>query len=269
MYTIAAATTTTTIFLVWLGSLHNPFRFIHLLAKELWSSKKFSVLFLSMLGILILNKYELNIEQTFSASMDYTKWAFHIEGQFAKSVQEMFNHPIVTEVLVFFYIIVFQSVLIASLAVYLLNYNKPLMYATCIAIMLNYGLAIPFYLFVPIHEVWTYPAAETDFLLLNAFPAFEKVYRPLSGINNCFPSLHTSISLTIMLLSYRSGNKRWMMITTISACIILFSVVYLGIHWLLDMLAGMVLAFLATTLGLRLSNSISSDQLRSSVPSQP
>ncbi len=53
-----------------------------------------------------------------------------------------------------------------------------------------------------------------------------------------------------MLLAVRSGNRRWRMITTTSAVIVLFSIFYLGIHWVTDMIAGSLLGITATTLGI-------------------
>lgn len=89
--------------------------------------------------------------------------------------------------------------------------------------------------------------------MLDVFPKFEQEYRPLSGLNNCFPSLHTSISVTMALLAFRSGNRRWMVITSISAVVIVFGIFYLGIHWLTDMIGGTLLAVLASTVGVQLA----------------
>jgi membrane-associated phospholipid phosphatase len=85
--------------------------------------------------------------------------------------------------------------------------------------------------------------------MLEVFPKFNEVYRQFSGIDNCFPSLHTSISVSMAILGFRSGNKLWKIITMISAVIIVFSTLYFAIHWVSDMLAGLVLASVATTLG--------------------
>lgn len=146
-----------------------------------------------------------------------------------------------------------QSVLAASLGVYLLDKNRVMLYATCYAIIINYAVAIPFYLYFPVNEVWSYVPAGVRFTMLDVFPKFEQEYRPLSGLNNCFPSLHTSISVTMALLAFRSGNRRWMVITSISAVVIVFGIFYLGIHWLTDMIGGTLLAVLASTVGVQLA----------------
>ncbi len=250
MGTITLASTATVIILIWLGSLRNPFHVIKEFAKTLIASRRFLFLFIGVAGILIINKYELTIEKNMNYRADFTPWVFGIEGHFVKNLQEFFYNPIITEICVFFYVIVFQSLLIASIGVYLLNRNKLFVYATCFAIIINYAIAIPFYLFFPVNEVWSYPLSGVTFHMLDVFPDFEKSYRPLSGLDNCFPSLHTSLSVTIMLLAARSGNRVWRIITSISAVIVVFSIFYLGIHWVTDMVAGSLLGITASTLGI-------------------
>ncbi|WP_410772576.1 phosphatase PAP2 family protein [Fontibacillus sp. BL9] len=61
----------------------------------------------------------------------------------------------------------------------------------------------------------------------------------------------TSISITIAFLAVRSGNRRWGFFASISAVIIVFSIFYLGIHWLSDMLGGLFLAGASSTPALK------------------
>ncbi|MHA0858369.1 phosphatase PAP2 family protein [Paenibacillus sp. CMAA1364] len=248
--TIALASTATVIILIWIGSLRNPFLVIKEFVQSLRNSRTFLLLFVSVACILIINKYELKFENSLNYDMDFTPFIYGIEGDFVQSIQEFFYHPALTPILVFFYVIVFQSLLIASIGVYLMDRNKVFVYATFFAIMINYAVAIPFYIFVPVNEAWSYPPSGVVFHMLDVFPSFEEEYRPLSGLNNCFPSLHTSISVTICYLGFRSGNVRWKFITGISSVIIVFSIFYLGIHWVIDMIAGSMLGITASTLAI-------------------
>ena len=241
------------IVLIWFGSRRNPIMALVEIGKELLHSYKFLLLVAGMFGVLALNKYELQIEQKMHLTSDYTTFIFGIEGHFVQAFQQFFHSPWLTPIIVFFYIFMLQGVLAASLGVYLLDKNRVMLYATCYAVIINYALAIPFYLYFPVNEVWSYVPAGVKFTMLDVFPNFEQEYRPLSGLNNCFPSLHTSISVTMALLAFRSGNRRWMVITSISAIAIVFGIFYLGIHWLTDMLGGILLAVLAATLGVQLS----------------
>lgn len=248
LYTVALV-----VILVWIGARRNPIMAVVEIGKEMLQSYKFLLLMVGMFGVLVLNKYELQIEEKMHLTSDYTSFVFGLEGHFVQAVQDIFYSPWLTPIIVFFYIFMLQSVLAASLGVYLLDKNRVMLYATCYAIIINYAVAIPFYLYFPVDEVWSYVPAGVRFTMLDVFPKFEQEYRPLSGLNNCFPSLHTSISVTMALLAFRSGNRRWMVITSISAVLIVFGIFYLGIHWLTDMIGGTLLAVLASTVGVQLA----------------
>ncbi|WP_313640120.1 phosphatase PAP2 family protein [Paenibacillus sp. FSL K6-0276] len=248
LYTVALV-----VILIWVGARRNPIMAVVEIGKEMLRSYKFLLLMAGMFGVLVLNKYELQIEEKMHLASDYTSFVFGLEGHFVQAVQDIFYSPWLTPVIVFFYIFMLQSVLAASLGVYLLDKNRVMLYATCYAIIINYAVAIPFYLYFPVNEVWSYVPAGVKFTMLDVFPKFEQEYRPLSGLNNCFPSLHTSISVTMALLAFRSGNRRWMVITSISAVVIVFGIFYLGIHWLTDMIGGTLLAVLASTVGVQLA----------------
>ncbi len=233
LYTVALV-----VILVWIGARRNPIMALVEIGKEMLRSYKFLLLMVGMFGVLVMNKYELQIEEKMHLTSDYTSFVFGLEGHFVQAFQDIFFSPWLTPIIVFFYIFMLQSVLAASLGVYLLDKNRVMLYATCYAIIINYAVAIPFYLYFPVNEVWSYVPAGVRFTMLDVFPKFEQEYRPLSGLNNCFPSLHTSISVTMALLAFRSGNRRWMAITSISAVAIVFGIFYLGIHWLTDMIGG-------------------------------
>lgn len=221
--------------------------------RSLWSSRSFLIAFIMMVLILIVNGIELKLENRLDINWDFTPNIYQLEGQFVYSVQQIFNHPLLTQLVSFFYIVVFQVLIVASLGIYALNGNIRIAHALCYAITINYIVAIPFYLFFPVNEVWSYPQAGVSFRILEVFPNFEEQYRAFSGIDNCFPSLHTSISVTLALLATQSGNRKWATFTATSTIIIVFSIFYLGIHWLSDMMAGSVLALAASWVGLKLA----------------
>ena len=134
--------------------------------------------------------------------------------------------------------------MIASIGIYTHHNNMKLYYAICIALLLNYFVAVPFYLFVPVNEVW-FVHPQVKFLILDVFPSFEREYRALSGLNNCFPSLHTSISVTLALIASKSGIRRWAIFAWINAVVIIFSIFYLGSIGLPTWSRASLLAFLS------------------------
>jgi membrane-associated phospholipid phosphatase len=236
--------------LIAFGTGRQPFLAAGSFLKSLVVSRKFLLFFLAVLAIMIVNKYELTLEEWLHVSYDLTPALTGWEGTWQIWLQSHMESGLLTAFCAFFYLVVFQSVMISSVGIYTHQKNMKLYYAFCIAILLNYCVAVPFYLFVPVNEVW-FVHPEVKFLMLNVFPTFEQEYRSLSGINNCFPSLHTSISVTMALIASRSGIRRWAIFAWFNAIVIIFSIFYLGIHWFTDMLAGIVLALFSVAVGLK------------------
>ena len=65
-----------------------------------------------------------------------------------------------------------------------------------------YGFSLPFYLFLPVPERWAYPDAQA-ILLSDLWSArFIETIRPISGLDNCFPSFHVSGTIALVLVWY-------------------------------------------------------------------
>jgi len=250
MTAVMVATIASVAILITFGTGRQPLVPAWMFLKSLVSSRNYLLFFIAMLTILLLNKNELKLEQWMNIQYDLTGLLSGWEGAWPATLQSALQSNWLTAICAVFYVVLFQSAMIASVGIYTSTNNMKLYYAFCIALLVNYFVAVPFYLFVPVFEVWHVQPA-VRFLLPDVFPTFEEVYRPLSGIDNCFPSLHTSLSVTVALLASRSGIRRWAIFTWINASVIIFSIFYLGIHWFTDMVAGLVLAVLAATVGLK------------------
>lgn len=236
--------------LVTFGTGRQPLITTWMFLKSLAMSRNYLLFFVSMLCILLLNKNELKLEHWLKVPYDLTHALSGWEGAWMHGLQTAFHSDWLTSICAVFYLVFFQAVMIASVGIYTYYNNRKMYYAFCVALLLNYFIAVPFFLFVPVNEVW-FVHPQVKFLMLDAFPSFETSYRHLSGLNNCFPSLHTSISVTMALVASRSGIKRWIAFTWIHAVVIIFSIFYLGIHWFTDMAAGVMLAIIASVIGLR------------------
>lgn len=250
---ITLFTTLMVIIFLALSAKTDPIRMIIRFVKLFITSRAYLFHFAALSLILIINKYELNIEEKINLKVDFASLFYKIEGNFVSNIQHIFYNPSLTLILSFVYVIVFPALMVSSICIYSMQNKMKMYYATCYAIMINYIVAIPFYLFFPVNEVWFFHP-QVDFLIPEVFPLFEQVYRPLSGLDNCFPSLHTSISVTVALLAAQSGNHVWKWISGGFAALIVFSIFYLGIHWLIDMLGGTMLAVVASQVGLRLAD---------------
>ncbi|MCP1310564.1 phosphatase PAP2 family protein [Paenibacillus tyrfis] len=104
--------------------------------------------------------------------------------------------------------------------------------------LLQFPLILPFYHLILLREVW-WVKGQPD-LLGRQFATENDL---LTNVMNCFPSMHTSISFAMLLLALRERDRifKYVMVTYCSA--IIFSTMYLQIHWVLDVIAGMLFAY--------------------------
>jgi membrane-associated phospholipid phosphatase len=231
----------------------NPFSALHGFVVDLFRQRRLLVLFAGALSVLLLNKLELLIESHIQQKIDFTPYIYAFEGHVTPLFQQTLATRPLTYITTYFYVIVFAAMMVASLAIYHREKDFRSLYAFLYAISLNYFLAIPFFLFIPVEETWhMHPAIR--FLIPDVYPAFEEQYRHFSGLDNSFPSLHTSISLMMAMIAYQSKNRRFARLTIVSAAVILFSILYLGIHWIMDLLAGVILGIFSASLAFRWSD---------------
>ena len=123
------------------------------------------------------------------------------------------------------------------------------------SIVMCYALSLPFYLFLPVPERWAYPDSQA-ILLSDLWSArLIETIRPMSGLDNCFPSFHVSGTLALALvwsvlrLPFRHAVG-WLSVA------VLLSTLILGIHWIADILAGLALSFVAVRLALRMNTAV-------------
>ncbi len=129
------------------------------------------------------------------------------------------------------------------------------------AIALDYLLSLPFFLFFPVPERWTNP--ESGAILLSDEWSSEliKAIRPISGLDNSFPSFHVSLTVVIVLICYLF-KVRFRTTALVSGSTIILSTFILGIHWAPDILAGLALGALSVFLARRLDPSTFVSELR-------
>lgn len=108
--------------------------------------------------------------------------------------------------------------------------------------LLQVPLILPFYNTILLQEVW-FVQGTPDLLNrhLTGMKAFTTAW-------NCFPSMHTSIAFAAILLARREKSKWFRFVITTYCVSIIVATLYLKVHWVLDVCAGMVFAFLCVKL---------------------
>ncbi len=122
------------------------------------------------------------------------------------------------------------------------------------ALLLNQLVALPFFMFFSVRETWYAElgpmAVKARLLTVELDPAIEPLFRDMRGIENNFPSLHTAIAVTAWLLLRRVGPRAGA-VAGVSAALVMASTLYLGFHWVCDMVAGVGHACLCVWLASR------------------
>jgi len=113
----------------------------------------------------------------------------------------------------------------------------------------NYAISLPFFLFFPVPERWAYP--ESGAILLSDLwePFLIEAFRPISGLDNCFPSFHVSLTVAMVGLCFIFGLRlRWSALWL--GLLVIASTSVLGIHWVTDIGAGVATGILAVATAL-------------------
>lgn len=150
-----------------------------------------------------------------------------------------FHHPILDNVMAWIYNYGFVlSLWICLIRSYWTKSIKKMMSYALSGHLLQFPLILPFYNLILLREVW-WVKGQPDLLKRH----FATENDMLVNVMNCFPSMHTSISFAMLLLALREKDRifKYMMVTYCAA--IIYSTMYLQIHWVLDVIAGMIFAY--------------------------
>lgn len=214
--------------------------------------------------VVVLDKIEIKYGESLAPRFgwEYTSLIHSIEGDVVVKIQNWGTDVHLTHFLAFMYFVVFTFMLYFSLTFYFFCGEEKHARRIALAYLLNYLFVLPFYLFFPVTETWrAYEFLDApqkmQALLFNFNKDILQSVTTFSALNNCFPSMHTSLSATIALISLHSKNKRYTLFCWISAFLIIFSTIYLGIHWISDVVAGVILAIIVYLLCNRIDYGIS------------
>ncbi|MHC4819736.1 MAG: phosphatase PAP2 family protein, partial [Planctomycetota bacterium] len=91
---------------------------------------------------------------------------------------------------------------------------------------------------------WAYPDSGAILLSDLWAPELIAVFRPFSGLDNCFPSFHVSLTVVVVTLAFLYRLRfRWSALWI--GLLIIVSTSVLGIHWLTDIAAGFATGIVA------------------------
>ena len=220
----------------------------------------------TMLVMRIENVYDLDIAA--ALGLDWTPLVHAIEGDLTADIQAfLYSKPLVL-FLHFVYITVYALYHVVAMFGFAVTGRAAMLRRFAVAWVLVYAIALPFYILAPVNETWTtnpeygcyesyydpkygHFATDTEGYLNNACGDNGGIVQAISSINNCFPSLHNAFAWTLPMLLWRSGWRRAAKGTAVIAFLISLATIGLGIHWVIDLVAGIALAWFVTFVAAR------------------
>ena len=184
---------------------------------------------------------------------DVTGLIYDLEGEFVVWVQS-FATPTVTAFFSFVYVYGYVFLLIFPIVAYFALPNTRPLRVLISAYTLNYALGLVLYVFVIAYGPRNLMPELVQVLLYDTYPQYQHLTRQVNRNTNVFPSLHTSMAATVAILSYHTREiyPTWFALATALAVSVAISTMYLGIHWAIDVIAGVALAYVSVVLSVRL-----------------
>ncbi len=195
-----------------------------------------------ILAVVVFHLFEVNVIDPVVTAMvgfDYAVWFVAVENGVVQGMTGVW-HPVVLSFFVLVYIGVYPFTLWFTPLYGVLDDNRRVVQSLALGLLGVYGVALPFYLFMPVTNVYTYYGVSSA--LETAIPTVEQFFYSTTTTNNCFPSLHVAMTLLIAYVGVQTGNKLYRWFTMVTAVLVILAVVYLVIHWFIDVCAGVLLA---------------------------
>ena len=131
----------------------------------------------------------------------------------------------------------------------------------CVAVAVDYLVSLACFVFFPVPERWAYPESSAILLSDQWTSNLIEAVRPVSALNNCFPSTHVSFTVILLIVCWRFGIRFRATITALLMTVP-FATFILGIHWLADIIAGTFVGCMSVAIALRWTDTSERRELR-------
>jgi membrane-associated phospholipid phosphatase len=229
------------IFTRFLITKYNEKNYFIVLIKHI----KINFKYILIIGVIvIIHLIEVNFFDTITTNyigVDFAYLINSIEGDIVYNFSNLWNFFLIYFSVVI-YILIYPFTLWFSPFYYLIKNNRKSIANLTYGFAIIYFFALPFYLFFPVTNVYKFYNLSSNLNLV--IPHIENFFYVTTTQNNCFPSLHVAMSIIIAWSSLTMKNRLYSYFLTFIMIFVIFSVVYLTIHWLLDIISGVLIAIL-------------------------
>ena len=186
----------------------------------------------------------------------FTHWIYAIEGDWTNNLQEFFLNDTLTNVLSGHYLFMYLFMIWFSPMYYILCRDEVMADKAALNYLVIYLLSVPLYLFFNVEVTSTYLPDMDALLYHDTFTlAFFTDNDPM---DNAIPSLHVGLPISLLIINRLHcrdlginlkdwRHKEFDLFVSINVIIYLFSIQYLGIHWFVDIIPGILLAVLTSS----------------------
>lgn len=211
-------------------------------------------------AVLVVNKgLQGPIEQVARTyGVEATALLYSIEGDFVAWFQSLFP-DVATLYFAGMYVFGYGVLLTFPVVCYFFAESLRPLQTVVAAYTINYAIAVVSYAAVlaygpRVYHTETDSAEPVSHGLVELFPDITGLLALANSETNVFPSLHAALSVTVLIVAFQTHQEfpRWTPIAAAIATSIVVATMALGIHWLVDVVAGVGLAVVSVVLARRL-----------------
>lgn len=172
-----------------------------------------------------------------------------IEGNVVLWIQTTFNNDALTGILNFHYLFVYLFLIYVTTVYFAYTNDRDMTDKVTLNYLLIYALAVPYYLFFNVEVTSSWIPGMDALLYHDAW--YASFYATHDPLDNAVPSLHVAIPFGILMLNYLHVKEqnlamrdwrhyRYHLFILFNTILFIFSILYLGIHWIIDIPLGMI-----------------------------
>lgn len=212
-------------------------------------SARYNLLYIVIIAtapLLVLLEHAFVSVEMNSKEVIYTNWLFSIGGNAIAMLQDRLDYQVLTDLSILVYVWIFTFILYFTPILMLALDDRVTFRRYSLAMLFNYAILLPFYIFFPVTVTGFYAdSGMTPLLYIDT--NWGRMVTSIDPLNNDFPSAHISLVMTaLLILVYAEVDyRRYYYFVAFATVGITFSVLYLGVHWLADVFGGMALAVAA------------------------